>query len=371
MEFPPLLTPPRTLEMSVSIRQPPTKEVRLLVLPGDGIGPEVTAAALAVLREVIPGVKITERDVGLAALERHGVPFEADLLDVARAHDAVLLGAVGGEQDPSTPNHLRPEAALFALRRGLDLYTNLRPVRAFEPLLSSRPLKEEHIRGTDFVLVRELTGGLYFGKKELGDGAAYDTCEYGDDQIRRILDAAFALSRSRHRKLASVDKANVLCTGALWRRLAQELSASYPDVEVEHLLVDNAAMQLLLQPTRFDVVVTENLFGDILSDEVSLISGGLGMMPSASFGAAGPALYEPAHGSAPDIAGTGAANPLASILSVAMLVRHTLKDEPGAAAIESAVESALESGMLTRDLGGERSTGEVTDAVLRALQRPG
>ncbi|MFN8221638.1 MAG: 3-isopropylmalate dehydrogenase [Gaiellales bacterium] len=345
----------------------PKPRLRVLVLPGDGIGPEVTDAAIRVLRALVPEVELTYRDVGLAALASHGIPFEADLLEVAREHDAIVLGAAGGIQDPSTPRELRPEAALFALRSGLDLFTNLRPVTAFDALISSLPLKEDAVRGTDFLLVRELTGGLYFGKKELGETSAYDTCEYSVDQIRRILEVAFVHARARRGRLASVDKANVLNTGALWRRLATELAEANPEVEVEHLLVDNAAMQLLLRPQSFDVVVTENLFGDILSDEVSLISGGLGMMPSASLGTDGPVLYEPAHGSAPDIAGRGIANPCAAILSIAMLLRHTAGSEAAASAVEAAVAAALAAGHRTRDLGGSATTAEVTEAVLSRL----
>lgn len=338
----------------------------VLLLPGDGIGPEVIAAARAVLETVRPDIEFTERPVGLAAIERFGVAYEPDLIDVARGHDAVLLGAVGGATHRGAAGP-RPEEALFALRRELDLYANLRPIRASPALIDRSPLRHTFVDGTDFVLVRELTGGLYFGEKGLTEDGAFDTCRYSRAQIERILRKAFELARGRRGRLASVDKANVLATGALWRAVVEEVGAEYSDVEVEHLLVDNAAMQLLLRAKTFDVVVTENLFGDILSDEVSLLAGGLGMLPSASFGDDAPALYEPAHGSAPDIAGRGLANPCAAILSAALLVRHTLGDEVGSAAIEQAVDDALIAGAITSDLGGTASTDAVTKAVLARL----
>jgi 3-isopropylmalate dehydrogenase len=260
----------------------------------------------------------------------------------------------------------RPEEALFTLRRELDLYANIRPFRA--GVFSARsPLRESFVDGTDFVLVRELTGGLYFGERQLSADAAFDTCSYSRHQIERVVEHAFALARTRRGRLASVDKANVLATSALWRSVVDEAAARYPDVEVEHLLVDNAAMQLLLRAQSFDVVVTENLFGDILSDEASLLAGGLGMLPSGSFGADGPPLYEPAHGSAPEIAGRGIANPCAAILCAALLARHTLGDEEAAAAIEQAVDETLAAGIVTPDLGGSASTDDVTAAVTTRL----
>ena len=338
----------------------------VLLLPGDGIGPEVVDAARRVLDAVRPDVATTERAVGLAALERFGVPYEDDLIEVARAHDAILLGAVGGATHGARRT-APPEAAVFALRKELDLFTNLRPIRAIPALVSRSPLRDEYVRGVDFLLVRELTGGLYFGDKHLGESDAFDTCAYSRVQIDRVLRAAFGLAQGRRKRLASIDKANVLRTGALWRRCVDEMAPSYPDVEIEHLLVDNAAMQLLLRAQTFDVVVTENLFGDILSDEVSLLAGGLGMLPSASVGEGSPALYEPAHGSAPDIAGKGLANPCAAILSVALLLRHTRADGEAALAIEAAVNAALSTGVLTRDLGGTASTEDVTAAVLSNL----
>ena len=337
---------------------------RILLLPGDGIGPEVTAAARAVLDAVRPGLEYSERPVGLAAIREVGAPYESDLIEVAREHDAVLFGAVGGSTHADGGQ--RPEAALFALRQELDLYANLRPIRA-GALAARSPLREAVLDGTDFLLVRELTGGLYFGEKQLSADAALDTCAYTRPQIERIVERAFALSEARRGRLTSVDKANVLATSALWRSIVDEAAGRHPAVAVEHLLVDNAAMQLLLRPASFDVVVTENLFGDILSDEASLLAGGLGMIPSASFSDGGPALYEPAHGSAPDIAGRGVANPCAAILSAALLVRHTLGDDAAARAIERAVDETLAAGIATPDLGGEASTEDVTSAVTARL----
>jgi 3-isopropylmalate dehydrogenase len=318
-----------------------------------------------VLKAVRPDVATTERAVGLAALDRFGVAYEDDLIAVAREHDAILLGAVGGATHAR--GTVRPESALLAIREELDLFTNLRPIKAIPALVSRSPLREQHVRGVDFLLVRELTGGLYFGEKHLGESDAFDTCAYSRTQIDRVVRRAFELAHGRRRRLASIDKANVLQTGALWRRCVDEMAPLYPDVETEHLLVDNAAMQLLLRAQSFDVVVTENLFGDILSDEVSLLAGGLGMLPSASVGDGSPALYEPAHGSAPDIAGKEIANPRAAILSVALLLRHTLEDQGAAAAIEAAVDESVSAGVLTRDLGGTASTEDVTRAVLSNL----
>ena len=338
----------------------------VLVLAGDGIGPEVTAAARAVLEAVRPDITFAERSIGQAAIDRYGVPYEPDLLHEARRHDAILMGAVGGaeQRGPEAP---RPEEALFALRSGLDLYANLRPIRAFPALVDCSPLRPDRVHGTDLLLVRELTGGLYFGERRYAENGAFDTCTYSRGQIERIARTAFEAARDRRGRLASIDKANVLSTGALWRSVVSELAAEYPDVEVEHLLVDNAAMQLLLRAATFDVVVTENLFGDILSDEISLLAGGLGMLPSGSFGDEAPALYEPAHGSAPDIAGRGLANPCAAILSAALLLRHSLRDAEAGAAIEQAVDAALSAGVITADLGGTATTDEVTTAVIDRL----
>jgi 3-isopropylmalate dehydrogenase len=343
----------------------------ILQLDGDGIGPEVIAAARTVLEAVRDDLRFTSRPIGLAAIAQVGAPYEPDLLDVARRHDAILLGAVGGEQRPGELWDARPEAALFLLRQGLGLFANLRPVRSLHSLAQRTVLREELLLDVDLLIVRELTGGLYFGPKERGPDRAVDTCEYARPEIERIVRRGFELARARRRRLASVDKANILRTSELWREVVERMADEYPDVEVEHLLVDNASIQLLVRASSFDVIVTENLFGDILSDEASLLGGGLGMLPSASVGTAGPALYEPAHGSAPDIAGQGLANPTAAILSAAMLLRHSLADARGADMVESAVCNVIDAGVRTRDLGGTAGSEEFTAAVVDALDRRG
>lgn len=343
----------------------------ILQLDGDGIGPEVIAAARTVLEAVRDDLRFTSRPVGLAAIAQLGAPYEPDLLDVARRHDAILLGAVGGEQRPGEPWDARPEAALFLLRQELGLFANLRPVRTLDSLAHRAILRDELLLDVDLLIVRELTGGLYFGPKERGPDRAVDTCEYTRPEIERIVRRGFELARGRRRRLASVDKANILRTSELWREVVERMGDEYPDVEVEHLLVDNASVQLLVRASSFDVIVTENLFGDILSDEASLLAGGLGMLPSASMGTAGPALYEPAHGSAPDIAGQGLANPAAAILSAAMLLRHSLDDARGADMVESAVRTVIDADVRTRDLGGSAGTEEFTAAVVDALDPRG
>jgi 3-isopropylmalate dehydrogenase len=342
--------------------------MKVLVLPGDGIGREVTEAALRVLDAVMPGVEVTEQPVGLACLEAEGVPFRPDLIDVAREHDAVLFGAVGGATQGGSPDwDMRPEAGLFALRKGLDLFANLRPIKALPGAPSAAAIDDAAVADLDLLIVRELAGGLYFGRKGRGPSGAFDTCEYTEAEIERVLRRGFELAGARRGRLCSVDKANVMRTGELWREVAERMEASYPNVEVEHLLVDNAAMQLLLRPTSFDVIVTENLFGDVLSDEAAALAGGLGVAASASLGEGTLGLYEPVHGSAPDIAGTGVANPIAAILSVALMLRHSLGDEPGAAAVERAVEATTAAGIRTPDLGGSASTADVVAAVCGGL----
>jgi 3-isopropylmalate dehydrogenase len=339
----------------------------ILALPGDGIGPEVVAAALGVLVAVRPDVETVAQPIGLAALDEIGRPFDPSLLDVARRSDAILLGAVGGNQESDGEWDLRPEAALFTLRKGLDLYANVRPVKLLDALRDRAVLRSDLIDDVDLVIVRELVGGAYFGAKgERDDGVVFDTFEYTGAQVERVIRRAFALASGRSRKVASVDKANILRTSVLWRSLAEKVSSEYPDIACEHLLVDNAAMQLLMRPSTFDVVVTENLFGDILSDEAAAIVGGLGMLPSASLSDVGPGLFEPVHGSAPDIAGQGIANPTASILTVALLLRHGLGDADNADRVERAVEVALDT-VRTRDIGGSDGTDAVVAAVLAAL----
>jgi 3-isopropylmalate dehydrogenase len=338
---------------------------RIVTLPGDGIGPEVTAAGLEVLAAVAT-VDVEEHLFGGASIDAHGIALTGEVLAAAASADAVLLGAVGGPKwDTTDPTKPRPEQGLLGMRKGLGLFANLRPVRAIPALYSASPLREERIAGTDLLVVRELTGGIYFGAKERSADRASDLCEYTRPEIERIARVAFGAAR---RRVTSVDKANVLETSRLWREVVAGVhEAEFPDVPLDHLLVDNAAMQLVSQPSAFDVIVTENMFGDILSDEAAMITGSIGMLPSASLGGEGPGLFEPVHGSAPDIAGQGIANPLAMFLSVALLLRHGLRLEAEAAAVESAVDRALADGLRTRDLGGEAGTAQATAAVLAHL----
>jgi 3-isopropylmalate dehydrogenase len=337
----------------------------IATLPGDGIGPEVLAAGLEVLAAVV-AVDVEEHLFGGASIDVHGVALTDEVLAACAAADAVLLGAVGGPKwDTTDPDKPRPEQGLLGARKGLGLFANLRPVRAIEALHDASPLREERIAGTDLLVVRELTGGIYFGAKTRTANAASDLCEYTVAEVERIARVAFAAARTR---VTSVDKANVLETSRLWREVVMRVHAEeFPQVELEHLLVDNAAMALVSSPSRFDVIVTENMFGDILSDEAAMITGSIGMLPSASLGARGPGLFEPVHGSAPDIAGTGAANPLAMFLSIALMLRRGLGLEAEAGAVESAVDRALADGLRTRDLGGSASTAQATAAVLGHL----
>jgi 3-isopropylmalate dehydrogenase len=337
----------------------------IATLPGDGIGPEVMAAGLEVLAAVAD-LEIEEHIFGGASIDAHGIALTDDVLAACRGADAVLLGAVGGPKwDTTDPAKPRPEQGLLGARKGLGLFANLRPVRAIEALHDASPLREERIAGTDLLVVRELTGGIYFGAKTRTAHDASDLCIYSVAEIERIARVAFAAARTR---VTSVDKANVLETSRLWREVVIRVHAEeFPHVELEHLLVDNAAMALVSTPSRFDVIVTENMFGDILSDEAAMITGSIGMLPSASLGADGPGLFEPVHGSAPDIAGTGAANPLAMFLSIALMLRRGLHLEAQASAVESAVDRALEEGLRTRDLGGSATTAQATAAVLAYL----
>ena len=343
--------------------------VRVVLLPGDGIGPEILGAATEVLDAVAPDLAYEEHVFGGASIDAHGTALSDEVLEACRGADAVLLAAVGGPQwdttDPSVP---RPEQGLLGLRKGLGLFANLRPVRPVPALYDASPLKPERIEGTDLLVVRELTGGIYFGASGRQGDSAFDTCTYSASEIERIARVAF---RSARRGVTSVDKANVLESSRLWREVVTRVHAEeFPDVALDHLLVDNAAMQLVSRPADFDVIVTENLFGDILSDEAAMLSGSIGMLPSASLGEEGtPGLFEPVHGSAPDIAGRGIANPLAMILSAALMLRHGLQREDAAAAVESAVDRALAAGLRTADLGGSASTAEATRAVLAELAR--
>jgi len=338
----------------------------LVTLPGDGIGPEILAAAAAVLAR-LGEFELDERLVGGASIDAHGTALTDDVLDACRGADAVLLAAVGGpEWDTVDPQAPRPEQGLLGLRKGLGLFANLRPVRPSPALLDASPLKRDHIEGTDLLVVRELTGGIYFGDSGREGDRAHDDCAYSAAEVERIARVGFGSART---KVTSVDKANVMETSRLWRETVARVGAEeFGEVPLEHLLVDNAAMQLVSRPADFDVIVTENLFGDILSDEAAMLTGSLGMLPSASLGEPDtPGLFEPVHGSAPDIAGTGAANPLAMFGSVALMLRHGLAMESEAAALESAVDKALEGGLRTRDLGGEATTEDATRAVLGNL----
>jgi 3-isopropylmalate dehydrogenase len=359
-----------------------------VLLPGDGIGPEIVGATRRVL-EALGEFAFEEHLVGGASIDAGGTALTDEVLEACRGADAVLLGAVGGPKwDTTDPDAPRPEQGLLGLRKGLGLYANLRPVRPSPALVAASPLKVDRISGTDLLVVRELTGGIYFGDSGRDGDRAHDNCEYSVAEIERITRTAFEAARRRAEgrrepaRVTSVDKANVLETSRLWREVVTRLAADYADVELDHLLVDNAAMQLVSRPADFDVILTENLFGDILSDESAMLTGSLGMLPSASLGEGGPGLFEPVHGSAPDIAGHGTANPLATILSAAMMLRDGLGRPEEAAAIEAAVDAVLEKGLRTPDLAWRESptapisdlpaevevgTKEMTEAVLSAL----
>ncbi|MDQ6677826.1 MAG: 3-isopropylmalate dehydrogenase [Acidobacteriota bacterium] len=354
----------------------------VLVLPGDGIGPEVTREAVRVLQAVLKrggvhSLKLTEGLLGGVAIHQTGSPLPSETAEMARAADATLLGAVGLPEFDNAPPERRPERGLLGIRKAMGVYANLRPVRTYKALLDSSPLKNHIVDGTDMIIVRELTGGIYYGSPRgiSGTGAeerAVNTMVYTRPEIERVARMAFHLARNRRKRVTSVDKSNVLENSQLWRRVVTELSAEYPDVTLDHLLVDNCAMQLVLNPTRFDIVLTENLFGDILSDEGAVLAGSIGMLPSASLGERKPSgvwtgLYEPVHGSAPDIAGQGKANPLGAIGSVAAMLEYSfgLKDE--AAAVNRAVEAVLDSGDVTPDLKGSATTEQVGTAICDRL----
>jgi 3-isopropylmalate dehydrogenase len=340
---------------------------RIVTLPGDGIGPEIMAPALELLGR-LGDFEFEEHVFGGASIDAHGVALTDEVLDACRKADAVLLAAVGGPKwDTTDPNAPRPEQGLLGLRKGLGLYANLRPVKPIPALYDASPLRRERIEGTDLLVVRELTGGIYFGEKQRTATMASDLCAYTVEEIERIARVGFRAARSR---VSSVDKANVLETSRLWRETVVRVhSEEFPQVELEHVLVDNAAMQLVSAPRHFDVILTENLFGDILSDEAAMLTGSIGMLPSASLGEEGsPGLFEPVHGSAPDIAGQGIANPLAMFLSAALMLRHGLALESEATAVESAVQRALDGGLRTTDLGGEEGTAQATRMVLENLE---
>jgi len=340
---------------------------RVVLLAGDGIGPEIMAPAVALLDAVGVAFEYEEHLFGGASIDAHGTALTDEVLDACASADAVLLAAVGGPKwDTTDPAKPRPEQGLLGLRKGLGLFANLRPVKPIPALYDASPLRRELIEGTDLLVVRELTGGIYFGEKTRTEDAASDQCVYTRTEIERIARVAFGAVR---RKLTSVDKANVLETSRLWREVVHSVHrAEFAEVALDDLLVDNAAMQLVAAPNRFDVIVTENMFGDILSDEAAMLIGSIGMLPSASLGNhLTPGVFEPVHGSAPDIAGRGIANPLAMFLSAALMLRHGFAMEAQAAAIESAVDRALADGLRTPDLGGDAGTAQATRAVLQHL----
>jgi 3-isopropylmalate dehydrogenase len=339
---------------------------KVITLPGDGIGPEIMAPALELLGK-LGDFEFEQHTFGGASIDAHGTALTDEVLDACRKADAVLLAAVGGPKwDSTDPAKPRPEQGLLGLRKGLGLYANLRPVKPIPALYDASPLRRERIEGTDLLVVRELTGGIYFGEKTRTAEMASDLCIYTTEEIERIARTAFAAARA---KVSSVDKANVLETSRLWRQVVMEVHArEFPHIALEHVLVDNAAMQLVSAPRHFDTILTENMFGDILSDEAAMLTGSIGMLPSASLGEDGPGLFEPVHGSAPDIAGQGIANPLAMFLSAALMLRHGLRLESEAVAVESAVQHALDGGLRTADLGGQDGTAQATRAVLENLE---
>ena len=342
---------------------------KIVALAGDGIGPEIMEAGLEVLASISEKTgfdyEIDRRPFGGAGIDAAGHPLPDETLKASREADAILLAAIGSPQYDDAP--VRPEQGLLALRKELNLYANIRPVKIFESLKHLSPLKPERITGVDFVVVRELTGGIYFGDHILEERKASDINDYSYEEVERIIRKAFEIARSRRKILTSIDKQNVLATSKLWRKVAEEVAKDFPDVTLEHQLVDSAAMLMITNPAKFDVIVTENLFGDILSDESSVLSGTLGVMPSASHSEDGPSLYEPIHGSAPDIAGLGIANPISMILSVAMMLRDSFGRYEDAKRIEDAVEATLGAGILTRDIGGQASTKEMTEAIIERL----
>jgi len=357
-------------------------EAKITILPGDGIGPEVVAETVRVLETIASKhghtFNFTERLMGGCSIDKYGSSLTDETLADCQASDAVLLGAVGGPKwdDPNAKE--RPERGLLALRKGLCVFANLRPVKVHPALIEWSPLKAEKLEGVDIIVVRELTGGLYFGwpkGRDVKDGRerAVDTLEYYDYEVRRVMELAFKLAKGRKKKVSSVDKANVLESSRLWRQIATQVGEENPDVELEHVLVDTASMRLITGPAWMDVVVTENMFGDILTDEASVLAGSMGMLPSASLGEApygdntGPGLFEPIHGSAPDIAGQGIANPVGTILSSAMLLRHSLGLGAEATSIEAAVDQAITDGARTVDVGGKLNTRQMADEIIGRL----
>ena len=344
---------------------------KITVLKGDGIGPEIMDAGLDVLSVLkengLFNYELSEQLVGGAAIDAVGKPLPEETVKSCQTSDAILLGAIGGPKWDHCKE--RPEAGLLALRKQLELFANIRPIRVSEELVHLSPIKEDRISGTDFVIVRELTGGIYFGEpRELNDTNALDTCIYTKEEIERIMRSAFELAQTRRKKVTSVDKSNVLATSKLWRQVAIEVSKDYPDVTLEHQLVDSCAMVMITKPKEFDVIVTENMFGDILSDEASVLTGSLGVLASSSLSKTGIHLFEPIHGSAPDIAGQNVANPLSMIYSVSMMLRDSFKEYKLADMIDEAIKRVMKKGIMTKDLGGQYSTTDVAKNIRQELQ---
>ncbi len=357
------------------------KTLHIALLPGDGIGPEVVAAALRVLKKTGElfdfSIETKEALIGGAAIDATGQPLPDETVQTCLASDAVLLGAIGGPKWESLPHEQKPEQALLGIRKALNTFANLRPAKVWDALISASTLKPEVVRGVDIMIVRELTGGIYFGKPagiETRDGekVGFNTMIYKEAEVERIARMAFQIARQRGKKVTSVEKANVLNVSQLWRETVTKVSREFPDVTLNHMYVDNAAMQLIRNPRQFDVIVTGNLFGDILSDEASMLTGSLGMLPSASVGGK-IGLFEPVHGSAPDIAGKGLANPLATIATLAMMLRYSFQEEAAAAAIEQAIDRVLQAGFRTADIAEPEttvlSTSEMTEKVLQNLEK--
>jgi 3-isopropylmalate dehydrogenase len=347
--------------------------MKIAVFAGDGIGPEVTGEAVRVLEALnLPGLELVEGDVGATAWRKHGHPLPEATLEIARSAGGILFGAVGDFDCDNLERHLRPEQAILGLRKELGLFANLRPATVFKGLEDLTTLRPEVASAIDLLIVRELNGDVYFGEKGMrttpdGRRQGYDIMSYAEDEVRRIAHVGFRAAMGRKRRLCSVDKANVLETSQLWRDVVLEVARDYPEVELSHMYVDNCAMQLVKNPAQFDVIVTGNLFGDILSDQASMCVGSIGLLASASLSEGSLGLYEPIHGSAPDIAGKGIANPMATILSAAMLLRHSFDREAEAARIEAAVARALADGIRGGDLGGKAGTREIGDAVIARL----
>ncbi|WP_250517170.1 3-isopropylmalate dehydrogenase [Caballeronia sp. INDeC2] len=353
--------------------------MKIAVMPGDGIGPEVVAQALKVLQVVAPQAETEEAPIGGAGIEAHGVPLPAPTLELARKADAILFGAVGVADEAGIPREHRPGTGLLQLREALTLYANFRPAYMFPELIGASTLRPEVVDGLDIVIVRELNGDAYFGQprgfetNQAGERVGFNTMRYSESEVERVAHAAFRAARRRHHKLCSVDKANVLEASQLWREVVTRVGRDYPDVELSHLFVDAAAMMLMRRPKQFDVIVTGNLFGDILSDAAAMLTGSIGMLPSASLGYDRKGLYEPVHGSAPDIAGKDVANPLAAILSLAMMLRESFEMDDAASRVEQAVRAVLAAGYRTADIvqdGTQRlGTRDMGDAVVEALRK--